>query len=110
MILKGTVTEVKKVDVEVSTDEIFKAAHHLSNDQILSIMKAKLINAMKENDPTLVEVSARLNWNCTEWEVYDFYDSHKNEDYYTRHRLISDHERFMIETFNDFAATIKTHK
>ena len=105
MKLKGAITEVKSVEVDVSLDEIYKAAFGLSTDKLLNVIKNKVIKKMKENKPELD--NAQLKWNDKEWEVYDYYDYHHNDERYKTLRPLTPEELELIEGFNKFAASLK---
>lgn len=105
MKLNGTVTETKGIEVDVTLEEIFKAARALGTEQLLQIIKEKVINKMRENDASIS--SAYLTWDEKKWEVFSFTDYHKNEDVYSQVRLVNDEEQAIFDSLKTLEKTLK---
>lgn len=105
MKLNGTVTETKGIEVDVTLEEIFKAARALGTEQLLQIIKDKVINKMRENDASIS--SAYLTWDEKKWEVFSFTDYHKNEDVYSQVRFVNDEEQAIFDSLKTLEKTLK---
>ncbi|AFC21848.1 hypothetical protein GAP32_396 [Cronobacter phage vB_CsaM_GAP32] len=105
MKLNGTVTETKGIEVDVTLEEIFKAARAFGTEQLLQIIKEKVINKMRENDASIS--SAYLTWDEKKWEVFSFTDYHKNEDVYSQVRLVNDEEQAIFDSLKTLEKTLK---
>lgn len=97
--INGYVTEIKSVKVDITLSELEKAAEHMSYNQLLFILKNKLIKQLISNDSSLVGVE--LSSNETYWEVFDYYDYHRKEDKYQKLRDLSDEEIYALSSFNE---------
>lgn len=80
--VKGTVTEVKVVEVELFPDELVKKAMpHFTVDDTIKSIKNHMEIKFRANDPELPK-DAEINWFRKVWEKFSFTDYHKNEDIY----------------------------
>jgi len=90
--VKGTVTEVKVVEVELYPDELVKKAMpHLTVDDTIQAIKNHMERRFRENDPDLPS-GAEINWYRKVWEKYSFTDYHKNADVYEDIRKFNSEE------------------
>lgn len=90
--VKGTVTEVKVVEVELYPEELVKhAIPHLTVDDTVKSIKNHMERKFRENDPTLPK-GAVIDWYRKVWEKFAFSDYHKNEDVYRDIRKFNEEE------------------
>lgn len=90
--VKGTVTEVKVVEVELYPEELVKKAMpHLTVDDTVKAIKNHMERKFRENDPTLPN-GASIDWYRKVWEEFAFTDYHKNDDVYHDIRKFNEQE------------------
>lgn len=90
--VKGTVTEVKSVEVELYPEELVKNAMlYLTVDDTVQSIKNHMERKFRENDPSLPSDS-EINWYRQVWEKFDFNDYHKNVDVYRDIRKFNEQE------------------
>lgn len=90
--VKGSITEVKTVEVELYPEELVKAAmKHLTVNDTIQAIKNHMERRFRENDPSL-PTGAGINWYRKVWEKFSFTDYHKNEDVYDDVRKFNEEE------------------
>lgn len=91
--IKGTVTEVKEIKIDIHPDTLVKEAlPFMQVKDITSVLKRLLEEKFRENDPSLPK-AAEINWYRQVWEKYSFTDYHKNDDVYTDIRKFTEEEK-----------------
>lgn len=80
--VKGTVTEVNVVEVELYPEDLVKKAMpHLTVDDTILAIKNHMELRFRKNDKDLPR-NAEINWHRKVWEKYSYTDYHKNDDVY----------------------------
>lgn len=95
--VKGSVTEVKAIEIDISTEELVKAAlPYMTVEDIIKVMKSFMEKRFRENDPDIPK-GAIIDWNNKKWEIFYFEDYHKNEDIYkTLRKFNTQEEEYLL--------------
>ncbi|EMX1381750.1 hypothetical protein SEPL_030 [Salmonella phage SE_PL] len=90
--IKGTVTEVKPVEIDIYIGELVKSAiPHMTIEDVEKVLRILVEQKFRENDPTIPK-DAEMNLYFKLWEKYSFTDYHKNEDVYSTVRKFNEEE------------------
>lgn len=74
--VKGSITTVESVTIDIWPSELVKAAiPHMKVQDVITVMYNLLLQKFIEADPTLAELDVDWHYKC--WELEDGFDYHK---------------------------------
>lgn len=89
--LKGTVTKVSEVDVQVPLHEVIQHASGLMTvTDILHLLMNRLSDKFRKDDPEMKDHN--IDFHNHRWEKFSYYDHHHGEDVYETVRSFNDAE------------------